>query len=294
MRFQPLVSIVIPTHNRREKLLRLIDSIKNSDYPQNSLEIIVVDDASTDKTFETLKEHWKKIKVIRNNMERFPSACRNIGIKESRGDFIFLIDDDNILVENTIVELVSCFRKYEAIGLAGPVMCYLQKPSVIWSAGARLNPPILIATYIRRNRTGLGSESHVIECDYVPNAFMIRREVAESVGLFDERFPIGFEEADFALRVREKDYKVAVFTSARILHDVPMLKDIHVTEKRAYWRGRSRVLFYRKHEPIRCLFLPIDIIGFVVLLLVLKMNIRKRLSLYINGISEGLSSDFSS
>jgi len=247
-----------------------------------------VDDASTDRTFETVKELFPEVKILRNNVERFPSACRNIGIKSSRGSNIFFIDDDNILDRNTISELAKILTEYDKVGVAGPVAFYYKHPRKIWCAGGKLNPPMFIITYIWQEVFSHSLERRLIECDYIPNAFMIKREITRFVGLFDERLPIGFEEADFALRIRKKGYRIVVSTTAKIFHDIPTTKDFHITKNRAYWRGRNRIIFYRKHAPLRCFFLFVDILGFTILLLTLKENMRKILR-YVQGIKDGLA-----
>ena len=291
----PSVSVVIPTHNRKKKLIRLINSIQRCKYPQSKIEIVVVDDASTDKTFETVKETFPEIKILRNNMELFPSACRNLGIKNSQGEYIFLVDDDNVLDENAPGELVKVFAKYNDVGIVGPIMYYYKNPKKVWCAGARLYPPIFIPTHISQavNRQNF-SEKQLIECDYVPNTFMIKRIMTKQIGFFDETLPIGWEEADFALRIKKKHYKVVISTAAKVFHDVSLERDVHVTEHRAYWRGRNRIVFYRKHAPIRCFFILIDILGFIILLLEIKQDVKTYLSQYIKGVKNGLKCNFNS
>ena len=61
------------------------------------MEIIIVDDASTDGTPKMVKKLFPEVNLITNTYELFPSKCRNLGIKNSHGDYLFLVDDDNIL-----------------------------------------------------------------------------------------------------------------------------------------------------------------------------------------------------
>jgi len=76
----PIVSIIIVTHNRNEKLIRLIESILTSNFPREKIEIIVVDDASNDGTYDIIKTKYPYIKIIRTSKEVLPSAAKNIGI----------------------------------------------------------------------------------------------------------------------------------------------------------------------------------------------------------------------
>lgn len=292
MEFNHLVSVVISTHNRREKLIRLISSIMRSKYPQRRIEIIVVDDASTDGTFKVIRKLFPQIKMLRNNVELFPSACRNLGIRNSMGNYIFLIDDDNVLDENTINELIKVFTKHKNVGLAGPIAFYYTNSKKIFCAGGELNSPMFFPTHIGQgSSSGNFSARRLIECDYVPNAFMINKTVIDDVGLFDERFCIAWEEADFAVRIKKRGYKIVVSTTAKVFHDVPTTQDFHITKSRAYWRGRNRILFYRKYVPVRCIFIFIDIAGFIALLLKVNKSLRKCLFQYLKGIKDGLISE---
>lgn len=90
----PLVSAVIPTHNRAELLTRAIRSVQRQTYP--SLEIIVVDDASGDQTREVVEKLGDpRIRYIRHDTNRGGSAARNTGIRAAKGEFIAFLDDDD-------------------------------------------------------------------------------------------------------------------------------------------------------------------------------------------------------
>ncbi|MCD6301612.1 MAG: glycosyltransferase family 2 protein [Staphylothermus sp.] len=248
---KPLVSIVIPTHNRREMLARLIRSLLESNYPKDRLEIIVVDDASTDGTHEYIKMLFPQVKVIRNNEENLLAESRNIGIRTSMGKYIFLIDDDNIVDKNTIKELVEFMEDHPDVGVAGPIMYFLKDPTRIWCAGIKRNYWITITKYVGSNTRDKGQYREFHESDDFPNAFMVRREVFEKVGLFNSRlFPIHYDEGDFCQRVRKAGYKVMVVPTARVWHDIPLPEENKVwlsrlkNPPRAYYTIRNRILFH--------------------------------------------------
>ena len=188
---EPLVSIVIPTHNRKEKLTRLIRSILESDYPKDKLEIIVVDDGSTDGTYEYIKKQFPQVRVIRNEEEKLLAESRNIGVRASHGKYIFIIDDDNIVDKNTIRELVEFMKKNPEVGVVGPIMYFLSDPKRIWCAGVKRNYWTTITELIGFNTRDNGQFREPYESEDFPNAFMVRREVFEKVSLFDSKlFPI--------------------------------------------------------------------------------------------------------
>jgi hypothetical protein len=250
----PLVSVVIPTHNRKEKLARLIKSILESDYPKDRLEVIVVDDASTDGTYEYVKKLFPHVKVIRNEEEKLLAESRNIGIKASRGKYIFVVDDDNVVGKNTIRELVEFMEKHPEVGVAGPIMYFLEDPKRIWYAGVKRSYWTTITRYTGFNTIDNGRFlKEPYETEDLPNAFMVRREVFEKVGLFDSRlFSIHYDEGDFCNRVRGAGYRVVVVPSAKIWHDIPLPERSRTSTLRlknplrAYYAARNRILFHWK------------------------------------------------
>jgi len=292
----PWVSVVVPTHNRKGNVIELIQSVRNSAYPPDKIEIIVVDDASTDGTYENLQRLFPEIKVIRNITEKLPSASRNAGLKSTRGDFIFLIDDDNVITATSINELIRVFLSNGDVGLAGPIALYGSRREKIWCAGGQIRPPLFIHRHLLqyRNIEDLPATARkaTIEVDYIPNAFMVRREIVDRGGLFDERLPIGWEEIDLAIRIREMGYKTVLCTSALIFHDVPFSQEVHINKTRAFWRGRDRVVFYRKHLPLRCLLIPFDVLGFLALVVRLKVQLENVWE-YIRGTREGITTKVS-
>ena len=138
---QPLVSVVIPTHNRKEKLARLIKSILESDYPKDKLEIIVVDDASTDNTFEYIKKKYPQAKIIRNEEEKLLAESRNIGIKASKGKYIFLIDDDG---KNLQVSACGWEEGSEQMGTHGDTTIPLDSEQSIIAEVARTRQAVVV------------------------------------------------------------------------------------------------------------------------------------------------------
>ncbi len=246
----PLISVVIPTYNRREKVAWLIKSIFESDYPRDRLEIIVVDDASTDGTCKYIKKLFPQVKVIRNAEEKLLAESRNIGVRASRGKYIFIIDDDNVVDRNTIKELVEYMEKHLEVGVAGPIMYFLSDPDRVWCAGVKRNYWTTMTKLIGFNTKDIGQFREPYESEDFPNAFMVRREVFEKVGLFNSKlFPIHCEEGDFCQRVKKAGYKVMSVPSAKVWHDIPLpersrVSTLHLKSPlRGYYTSRSRLIF---------------------------------------------------
>lgn len=249
-RTKPVVSVVIPTHDRKEKLVRLVQSVLASDYPARDLEIIIVDDNSKDGTFETVRTLFPDATILRNQKTSLVSASRNRGIERSQGEFIFLIDDDNILHPSCIRSMVESARNDPGLGAIMPLMFYHLIPEKIWCAGIGRGKLTSI-TRFRTDITDPGKEAErLIPSEDCPNSFMIRRDVYERIGLFDEiDFPIMYEEADYGARIRKCGYHIACDTQAKIWHDMDFTQGNRLifSESRAYYTSRNRLLYHKKH-----------------------------------------------
>jgi GT2 family glycosyltransferase len=250
----PLVSIVIPTHNRKEKLVRLIRCILESTYPKDNLEIVIVDDASQNGTYNEVSRKFPTVKVIRNSKRRFLSGSRNIGLANSKGKYIFFIDDDNLIEKNAITNLVKFMEKNEYIGIAVPLTFWYSIPNKIWNN--HISDPVLPLPLRRKiNR----SPKTPIKVDRIDNAFLVRRSVFESCGSFDERnFPIDLSETEFFYRMKKQGYNAGLVPSGIVWHDLPTYVDRarQMDKERAFYLLRSRIILARKRSlPFFLLFL---------------------------------------
>lgn len=242
----PLVSIVIPTHNRKEKLIRLIDSILSSKYPREKMEIIIVDDASSDGTFETVKNEFsmRMIKIIRNQENQLVSETRNIGFRNSNGEYIFFVDDDVVLDQETIHNLIKFVKEHNA-NIAGPIIFYFRKPKRVWSAGIKINFWTTFGKYIKQGELDIQISQEPIQSDAMPTAFMMHRSLVDKVGLFNKTlFPVHFEELDFFVRSNLLGYKFQAVPSAKIWHEHTKGAFL-INPQKLYFEVRNRLIAHK-------------------------------------------------
>jgi glycosyltransferase involved in cell wall biosynthesis len=106
-----MVSVIIPTYNRFDLLLKSIDSIINQTY--KNFEIIIVDDCSDDKRYETLLDN-KNVRYFRlKERSGLPAVTRNFGIKQSVGDWIAFLDDDDVWLPDKLKLQVNYTDSYK-------------------------------------------------------------------------------------------------------------------------------------------------------------------------------------
>jgi len=114
----PFVSVVIPSLNEEKYIESTLKSVKNQDY-KGKYEIIVADGMSKDKTVKIAKKYADKIIAVKR---KGVSAGRNEGAKVAKGDILFFLDADTILLPNVITELVKCLKKTDVMGVSIPFL----------------------------------------------------------------------------------------------------------------------------------------------------------------------------
>ncbi|MBI4970833.1 MAG: glycosyltransferase family 2 protein [Candidatus Omnitrophica bacterium] len=181
-----LVSVIIPTYNRKELVRRAIQSVLNQTFKKYAL--IVVDDGSTDQTDKILKEFkGAKIHFYRQDRKGV-SAARNRGIRESRGELIAFLDSDDVWHPKKLEVQVDFFRK-------NPTAMIAQTEEEWIRDGRPANP-------MKKHKKYSGDifRASLPLCIVSPSAVMMRRELFDKVGYFDDRLS-ACEDYDMWLRV---------------------------------------------------------------------------------------------
>lgn len=268
MQNDPFVSVVIPTHNRKKSVERLIRSIVKSTY--KNWEIIIIDDASNDGTYNHLRSKFRnrKILVFKNKRNLFTGGTRNVGQKKSKGKYILFIDDDNVVDKNMIQEMVKTFYADPYIGEVGPVnYSFNKKNKIFWTRTARN-----MWTTKTYHVTKIPRSKKFWETPDVPNAFMVRADVVKKNKIqFNPNYGIMYEESDYAYRIRKLGYKIVVSKSAKIYHDIEEYSKKRKTKdymyhfmndpRRPYVFARNRVVFHKHYSNVLQILM---ILGFCI------------------------------
>jgi len=104
--YSPFISVIIPAHNEEDSIVSKIDSIFQQSYPEDKMEIIVVDDGSTDNTLTFLKKYGNRIRVRRLFPGKGKIAALNLGLEEARADIIVITDADTELEKGALLALI--------------------------------------------------------------------------------------------------------------------------------------------------------------------------------------------
>ncbi len=180
----PLVTAVIPTFNRAWCLADAVTSVIDQKYP--AMEIIVVDDGSTDNTCQVLEPYMDSITLLHQENTGV-SAARNLGIRQSNGDFVAFLDSDDRWTPDKMEYQVNFFQHH-------PEAMICQTEEIWIRNGKRVNPK-----FKHKKPWGMIFEPSLELCLVSPSAVMMRREFFQIKGCFDETLP-ACEDYDLWLR----------------------------------------------------------------------------------------------
>ena len=246
-----MVSIIIPSRDQSALLEKCIASIlQKSDY--TNFEIIIIENESveeqTHELYRRLRQE-RRIRIIEAAGEFNFSRLINLGARHARGSIFLLLNNDvEIINSDCLVELVSQVSRPE-VGIVGARLWYpngaLQHGGVILGAGG-------VASHIdsiRREDPGYFARQHLTQdfCAVTAACLMVRREVFEKLGGFDEsRLPVTFNDVDFCLRARELGWRVIYTPYAELTHHESVSRGVeNTTEKQRRFFKESEFLLKR-------------------------------------------------
>lgn len=256
------LAVVIVSYNTRALLLECLASVFESTQ-HAGVEVVVVDNASEDGSYEAVRNAYPQVAAIRNATNiGFGAAC-NHGIRSSSSPFILLLNSDARLTSPALEALCDCMERNDRCGAAG---CNL-----IDSAGARVTNTLNFLTPLNQalETAGvkLGSrglqrthhpdlDANLIDCsvDWINGAcLMLRREALDEAGLFDERFFMYSEDEDLCFRLRRAGWLVCFCgAGTAVHHGAASTRQSRADMLRHFYL--SQLLFLSKHRNDRWSF----------------------------------------
>ncbi len=221
------VTIVVPTHNRYDRLNNLLGSIGVCALPYVT-EVVVVDDSEVPLQLPNFTGDIPVRHVVLNSRVLI-SAAKNAGWRIARSEFVFFIDDDNVVETETFEPLCSHIFSLPDTAALMPAVLYKRNREIVWVystplAGNRWSF-VLVGRNLPRNSL---LEGQLQETDALPNACIVRRIALESTGGFDESLRVN-SSAYLCQKLKLSGWKVQADTGSFIYHDVSLPQD------RSFW-----------------------------------------------------------
>jgi len=246
------VSVIIPTRNSWETLRECLKSLLSQSF--SLYEILIIDNASTDETFNNVTAFAKKIKsdskieIFRNSKNLGVTGGRNRGIKEAGNDYDFLLffDHDMVADKDMVKELITVSERSKDIGIVTPKIYYFGQKDQIWAAGTGIN--LWTGQILFRGGKDTRQFEDIEEVQVAPASFLVKSEVLQEIKGFDDVYFATYEDTDFCFRARENGFSTYYIPKAIAYHKIPYDESDSMKRllTRTYFIGRNRVIFMKR------------------------------------------------
>jgi GT2 family glycosyltransferase len=255
------ISVVIVSYHCRDQVLACVDSLANSRRARR-IEVIVVDNGSTDGTIEMLQARAPEVRLVPMGTNAGFSKANNVGIGRALGRYVLVLNPDTIVETGAIDLLADWLDDHPEVGVAAP---QLLNPNGTDQRTARSFPTPAAAIFGRRspmtrwfpqNRwssrflAGCGHPgSEPFRVDWVSGAAMMApASVIARTGAFDEAFFLFWEDADWCKRVADAGFEVWCIPQSRVIHDEGGTRNHGWSPRVVTHFHRGAYLYWRKHH----------------------------------------------
>lgn len=243
------VITVILNYKVKALTLKCVESISKSSY--KNLEVVVVDNNSNDG----LGKEITGVYFIQNTENLGFTGGNNVGIKQALkkgADYVFILNPDTVVNKDTVENLVLGLEQTDA-GIVGPKI-YFDNSETIWYAGGKFDLLNVIGSHRGVDEKDRGQYKKTEETDYVSGAaMMVKRQVFDKVGLFDENFFLYYEDSDLCFRAKIAGFKIMYIPTAIVYHRNAQSTGLG-SPLQDYYITRNRMLFASKFLSLRTRF----------------------------------------
>lgn len=261
------VFISIIDFNGKENTIECLNAIDSMKIENFRLNVIVIDNASEiefslNKTFRNFS-----LKLIRNKENLGFAGGNNVGIRyalEHGADYVLVLNNDTLVDKNLIEELLKV-TDYKNIGILAPKIYfapgfefhknrYSKKDlgMVFWYAGGEMDWQNVIGHHRGVDEVDHGQYDDILETQFASGCCMfIKKAVFDKVGLFDNKYFLYYEDADFSERVKKADFKIAYVPKAALWHKNAGSAGGSGSKLQDYYITRNRLLFGVRYAPPR-------------------------------------------
>lgn len=297
IKVRKLVSVIIVTRNRKKELIKCLKSVLQSAYKK--IEIIIIDNGSRPIVSSWLRKLPLNVKIIRSEINLGPAWGRNLGIKFAKGKHLLFMDDDAEVDKAMIGELLQAIQKDSKTGIVQPKIYDMEKRNILQGIGCDVNLLTGRVSSVGIREEDKGQYDNIRKLQSVGCIWMVKKEVIDRIGGYDEEYFIPWEDTDFSFRARKAGFKILFAPKALAWHMTvkntfvnPLIDYIGIrSAERAYRIARNKIIFMAKHAPfpnmLLFLFIFLPVYTFIHSIIILSSARIDLLISYWKGVFSG-------
>jgi len=268
-------SVIILHYSGKENTTDCLKSLINIKLPKEvALEMVVVDNGTKPEfRINDIRENLGKnvIKIIRNKENLGFAGGNNVGISyalKNGADYVLVLNNDTVVDRNLIAELLKIAKTDESIGILAPKIYFAKGfefhknryteedlGKVFWYAGGEMDWGNVLGHHRGVDEVDHGQYDKIMETQFASGCCMfIKKAVFDKVGLFDDKYFLYYEDADFSERVKKANYKIVYAPSVILWHKNAGSAGGSGSKLQDYYITRNRLLFGMRYAPVRAKF----------------------------------------
>lgn len=270
------IAIVSVNFNGEQDTLELLESLKNLQSATYQLKTIIVDNGSSDNLVEAASKKYPQIDILQTGINKGFSGGYNRGLEHAliwSADYVLIINNDATTPDKKLLStLLETFRKHPEAGIVAPKIYFSpgyefykekykaeDKGKVVWFGGGKFDWNNVMSIHRGIDEVDTEIYNNEMEIDFATGCcFLIKREVLEKVGMFNEGYFAYFEDSEYSKRVIEAGYKIYYNGQTSIYHKISQtteigspLTDYYITRNRLYFgfkytSGRTKFALWRQ------------------------------------------------
>jgi len=251
------VSVILVSYNTKDLTRTCLNSIYK--YTKGiEFEVFVVDNNSQDGSADMIEQEFPKVHLIKNPDNKGFGAANNIAIKQSNAKYVFCLNTDTLLLDNSVKKFYDFMEQNQNVGACGGQLLNADGNLAI-SCGKFPNLADLIFRTFKLNNIlpnlynnristfTLRSFNNISPVDYITGAdLFIRKSILDKVGIFDEEFFMYYEDTDLCKRIKNSGNKLVIIPDIKIVHHESKSTSDNI--KKIKMSKKSEILYFKKHS----------------------------------------------
>ncbi len=260
------VAVIVLNFNGKGRTVQLINSIKSLNTTNITLQIIVVDNASTDGNIENIQLEYPEVILLVNQDNLGFAEGNNVGIRFSlkeKNEYVLLLNNDTSVDRDLLQCLIEAAITHPKGGIFGPKIYFTrehethkskytnkQLGNVLWYGGGIIDWDNVLGSHRGVDEVDVGKYNLIQKTDFISGcAMFVHREVFEKAGLLDKRYYLYYEDVDLCQRAVKKGYELYYVPEAHVWHDNAKAAGGTGSDLQSYYITRNRILFGMRYAP---------------------------------------------
>lgn len=263
------ISLIIINYNTEDETHQCLESLRHVKAESFEYKIMIVDNGSREPFALTPAESSLPVEIVRSESNLGFTGGNNLGItyalEKYQSDYILLLNNDTYVKPDFIEKIYQFSRKHPEFGMISPKIYFAQGyeyhsasyardelGKVLWYGGGSIDWPNLSCFHRAVDEVDRGQVDSLISSDYVTGCcILIKREVLEKIGLFDEKYFLYLEDVDLSLRATENGYQIGFCADSVLWHKNAGSSGGSGSSLHLYYQTRNRLLFGLMHGSNR-------------------------------------------